>query len=74
MVGLDKTPTEDERDMFFSVSAEVTGNSAEFDDSKSKVIFLIDNTSIDDLAKDNMVFYARCDYLDENGNLVKEIS
>ena len=69
-VGLDREPTEDEKDMFFSVSAEVTGHFAELDERESEVKFLVDITSPDDLANTNTFFYARCDYLDKNGNLL----
>lgn len=69
-VVLDREPTEDEKDVYYSYSAEVEGHFAELDDSKSKVVFVTEDFSESNYSKHHVVF-ARCDYLDDNGNLIE---
>lgn len=67
-VYLDKEPTIHEKDAYYSVSAEVKGNFVDFDSANSSVHFSIDNPSDEDL-RGKLVLFARCDYLDLEGNL-----
>ena len=70
-VYLDLEPTEDERDVYYAVAAEVKGDFANLDDGNSRVIFYTEPFSEDQL-RGKMVVFARCDLLDENRNLLEE--
>ncbi len=65
----DREPTDDEKDVYYSVCAELTGDFIELDDSISEVRFLIEGFSEENL-RDKLVLFARCDYLDLEGNLM----
>jgi|GEM_PF-1500662 len=65
---MDRTPTEDEKDVYYSVSAEVRGEFVELVGDLSEVHFLTEDFNDDDL-RNKLVLFARCDYLDLEGNL-----
>lgn len=65
---MDRTPTEDEKDVYYSVSAEVRGEFVELVGDLSEVHFLTGGFNDDDL-RNKLVLFARCDYLDLEGNL-----
>lgn len=67
-VYLDSEPTDDEKDVYYSVCAELTGEFIELDDNISEVQFLTDNFSEENL-NGKLLLFARCDYLDLEGNL-----
>lgn len=69
-VYLDREPTEDEKDVYYSVSAEALGKFDDFDDANSKVLFSTGGFSDEEL-RGKLVLFARCDYLDLEGNLLK---
>lgn len=65
---LDRAPTDDEKDVYYSVSAEVAGDFVDLDDAISEVHFLTENINDEDL-RDKLLLFARCDYIDLDGNL-----
>ncbi|MEZ4776030.1 MAG: hypothetical protein R3D00_22835 [Bacteroidia bacterium] len=67
---VDLPPTEAEKDMYYSIQSEVLGEFEGFDDSGSKVKILTGHFDEENL-RGKMVLFARCDYLDENRNLIK---
>ena len=67
-VYLDKVPTEDEKDVYYSVSAEIKGHFTEL--YSSKVHFLTESFP-EVIIKDRLLLFARCDYLDLEGNLIE---
>lgn len=67
-VYLDREPTVHEKDVYYSVSAEITGDFLELDESLSEVQFLTESFSEESL-KDRLLLFARCDYLDLDGKL-----
>lgn len=67
-VYMDKLPTDDEKDVYYSICAEVTGEFLDLDDSISEVHFLTESFAEENL-KDKLLLFARCDYLDLEGNL-----
>ena len=67
-VHLDKEPNENEKDVYYSVSAELTGSFEELNDSLSEVHFSTGNFNEEDL-NGKLLLFARCDYLDLDGNL-----
>ena len=64
-VYFDRIPSDDEKDLYYAVSAEVTGDIDFLDEAKSKVIFSIKEIKDKEL-KGKLVLFARCDYMDEN--------
>lgn len=69
-VYLDKEPTEDEKDAYFSAFAEAFSSLDDFDETNSKVLFSTKSFSDEDL-RDKIVLFARCDYLNSDGYLLK---
>ena len=67
-VYLDKVPNEHEKDAYYSASAELKGEFIEL--SSSKVYFLTEPFSEVSI-KDRLLLFARCDYLDSEGNLIE---
>lgn len=67
-VYLDREPTDDEKDVYYSVCAELTGGFVELDDSISEVRFLTEDF-FEENFKDKLLLFARCDYLDMEGKL-----
>ncbi|MHA3789027.1 hypothetical protein ACX0HA_12500 [Flavobacterium hauense] len=68
-VYLDRMPTDHEKDVYYSVCAELTGTFMDLDGSLSEVYFLTDNFNEDDF-KDKLLIFARCNYLDVEGDLL----
>ncbi len=67
-VYLDRVPTDDEKDLYYSVCAELTGEFMYLDDATSEVHFSTDSFAEENL-KDKLILFARCDYLDLEGKL-----
>lgn len=68
-VYMDRFPTEDEKDVYHSYSGEVVGTFLYL--KRSMVHFLIEDF-VDDEFKDKLLLFARCDYLDVDGNLLQK--
>ena len=69
-VYLDQIPTDDEKDMYYSISSEIASHFTELDDSISEVFF-IQKDYDESQVKNKLVLFARTDLLDENRVLIE---
>lgn len=58
---LDTEPAEDEKDMYFAVSGEISGDFPELDDALSSTEFVVSSQSFDDLEHLKLLVFARAE-------------
>ena len=69
IVYLDMEPTVHEKDVYYSYCSEILGEFVELKDSEVHFFSKSDSSVT---LKDKIILFARCDYLDFDGNLIVE--